>query len=545
MKTLKLILVITILLLVINTQGQDIFDALRNGDLVKVKELVENDLQILNSKNARQSTPLHVAAAYDNEIIAKYLIEKSSDIDAINGNFYTPLMFAGINVTKLLVAKGANINYKSQNGWSAIAEALWRGKKDVVEYLLENGLIIPDINSQEGKDRLFAALKIGSIKYLDRCLQLGLNPLFESESKSNLVHFAAESNSVELVTKLIDLGVPVDKKNIYSWKPLHVAVYNGNKSVVELLIQKGLDKNERTISGKSPYNIASESNMQEVMNYLDSISVDKSPQKFPVLKGDYLGQPKPGKKAEPFAPEIVSAQLNYHSCIVFSPDGNELYGKSMMPMSFIFSKRIDGNWTNPDTLKNMNYNDAPFISPDGKKFYYIAMQFVQGQPNESIYAMDKTTTGWSEPYPLPDIINSVPGIHWQMSVDGKGNLYFGARQNGTVSSRIYYSEFENGKYSEPRIIDELKDIDAHSPYISPDGSYLIISTPTHGMQILFRKNDGSWTNGKSITEIIGCEGHCPMVTHDGKYMFFLHNVGDKFIPYWVDARFIEELRPKE
>jgi hypothetical protein len=73
-------------------------------------------------------------------------------------------------------------------------------------------VISPDINTQEGKDKLFAALRIGSIKYLDKCLQMGLNPLVESEAKSNLIHFAAESNSVELITTLISLGVPKRKQ---------------------------------------------------------------------------------------------------------------------------------------------------------------------------------------------------------------------------------------------------------------------------------------------------------------------------------------------
>ncbi len=547
MKTLKSILVITVLLFAAaRIQTQTIFDAVIKGDLAKVKELFEKEPQLLKAKNARQSTPLHVAASLDNEEIAKYLIEKGSDIEAINGNFYTPLMYAGIKVAKLLVEIGADVNYKSRNGWSALDETLWRGKKDVAEYLLDKGVTIPDINTPEGKDKLFASIRIGSIKYLDKCLQMGLNPMVESETKSNLIHFAAESNSIELINKLMDLGVPLNKTNIYGWTPLHTAANNGNKAVVELLIQKGLDMNERTIAGKSTYNLASEANSTEILGYLDSLGADKSPQKFPVLTGDYLGQPKPSKKAEPFAPGILSAQANYHSSVAFTPDGSELYGKSMMPMSFLYSKKIDGKWISPDTLKNMNFNDAPFISTDGKKFYFLAMQQVQGQPmKELIYVMDKTSTGWSEPYPLPDIVNSVPGIHWQASVDNKGNLYFGARQNGGVISRIYYSEFENGSYTEPKIMEILKDVDAHSPFIAPDGSYLIISTPINGLQILFRKNDGSWANGKSITEIIGSIGHCPIVTHDGRYLFFVHNVGGKFIPYWVDASFIEELRPKE
>lgn len=546
MKTLQSILAIIVLLLItFTTQAQEIFDAIRTGDLAKVKELVENDPQLLKSKNARQSTPLHVAAAYDNEEIAKYLIEKGSDINILNGNFYTPLMFSGIKVSKLLVEKGADINFKSQNGWSALAEAFWRGKNDVAEYLIDKGVNIGDLQTVEDRNMLIAALRAGSINYLEKCLQKGLKPGFESEAKSGLLHFASESNSAILVKRLVELRADVNKTNIYGWTPLHTAAWYGNKSVVELLTQNGMDINARTIDGKTPYNLAIEAKMMDVADYLVSIGAELSTQKFPVITGDYLGEPVPGKKAVPFAPGILSSQYNYHTNIVFTPDGKELYGKSMMPMSFLYSKLINGKWTSPDTLTNMNYHDAPFISPDGSRFYFVASVQQQGQQlQELIYVMDKTPTGWSPPYHLPEIINSIQGIHWQVSVDRKANLYFGARQNGTVISRIYYSEYRNGSYTVPKMMEILRETDAHSPFIAPDGSYLIISTPTKGLQILFRKKDGSWTKEKNITEIIGYEGHCPIVTHDGKYLFFLHYIGDRFVPYWVSAKFIEELRPK-
>ena len=489
-------------------------------------------------------TPLHLAAALDNYDISLYLIEKGSDINIPNGNFYTPLMFAGIRVAILLVEKGADVNYISPYGWSALAEAFGSGKVEVADYLINNGVNIQDAKTHEGMKMLIAALRAGSINYLDKCLQAGLNPAIESESGSNLIHFAAESNSLELINKLINLGVQPDKTNIYGWTPLHTAAYHGSKKVVELLIQHGLSKDERTPAGKTPFILASESKVLDLVNYLDSIGADRSPQSFPVLKGDYLSGAKPGNTAVPFAPEIVSAQANYHSSIAFTPDGNELYGKSMQPFMMIGSKRVNGIWTMPDTVEQMMYGDVPIISPDGNKFYILVMQQVPGQPvKEAIFVMDKTSEGWTEPSPLPEIVNSVPGIHWQASIDRNGNLYFGARQNGTVASRIYYSEYKDGLYTEPILFESLKDVDAHSPFISPHGSYLIISS--NGLKILFRKKDGSWTKEISLTEVIGYEGFCPIVTHDGKYLFFVHDVGDRNIPYWVSARFIEDLRPKE
>ncbi|MDH4271449.1 MAG: ankyrin repeat domain-containing protein, partial [Candidatus Aminicenantes bacterium] len=60
--------------------AQDIFDAIRGGDFEKTKELLKEDPLLVKTRNARQSTPLHVAVDVNNEPIARYLIEKGADL---------------------------------------------------------------------------------------------------------------------------------------------------------------------------------------------------------------------------------------------------------------------------------------------------------------------------------------------------------------------------------------------------------------------------------------------------------------------------------
>jgi len=492
-------------------------------------------------KTQYRDTPLHIAALLDNNEIAQYLIEKGADINAPNGSLYTPLMRAGIKVAKVLVQNGADINYIAANGnSSALTASLWQENKEVAEYLLDCGAKLPDKENDSFLFFLSKALQKGSIKYLEACIRSRFDPLTVSESQSTMLHYAAESNSVELIEKLITLGVPMNRTNVYGWTPLHVASSKGNKNVVELLINKGLDKSSRTIDGSSPYNLAIEAKKSEVVDYLKSIGADQSPQEFPKLTGKYLGQRRPGQEPIPFAPGIIATGESFHSTVTFSQDGKEAFWTS--GSTTYHSKIVNGKWIKPDTIKYLATADVPFISPDGKKLYFLSQE--DGKPRftkETISVMDKTQSGWFEPKPLPEIINSVFGIHLQFSVDRKGNLYFGARQNGTVVSRICFSEYKNGNYSKPVIMDNLEEEDAHSPFISPDGSYLIF---TSGMKLMmiFRKTDGTWTKERDLTEILGLTGDCPIVTHDGKYLFFRHVAGEKYIPYWVDASFIEDLR---
>lgn len=525
----------------VTLSAQEIFDAIRGGNLTKVKELIEKNGELLNARNTNQSTPLHVAVEFNNELIVRYLIEKGADLNAVNRNNWTSLFYAKEKeIARLLIENGADINYGASNN-TALIQSIWNKRKDVTEYLLDRGAKIPDTGTPLGLNLLFLELKLGSIRYFEKCLQQGFDPHYEGEAKSNLLHYASEGDSVELIDKLINMGVPVNKTNLFGVTPLHKAALNGCIPIVKILVRKGADKNARTIDGKTPYNLAVEAKKDETAAYLKSIGVDQSPQSFPVLKGEYLGQPKPGKKAVPFALGIISGSYEYHGPLAFTPDGNEIYWSASKRNvgTFIFcSKKMNGKWTIPEKISK---GDAPFISPDGKRLYYTTGMSGQETKEEIIYVRDKTDSGWSEPKELPAIINSIQQIHWLASVDRKGNLYFGVRQSGTPRHVIYYSEYSRGEYSEPQIIESS----AHSPYIAPDGSYLIVSKPGEGLNIFYKKKDGTWTNGINLTDIIGKRGECAVVTPDGRYLFFGGGLDGKFVPYWVDASFIKELRPKK
>jgi len=548
MKMAKAIVMASLMLaLASRMNAQDIFDAIRNGDLAKVKELVEKEPQMVNARNARQSTPLHVAADVDNVDIAKYLIKKGSDINTANRDRKTPLFYArNVGLAKLLVENGADINRDTSNDNTVLVWLLFEKKKAVAEYLLEKGAKLPDIRSRHYVDLLINSLKSGSTKFLENYIRKGFEPLYESEAKSNLLHYASESYSIELIDKLIGLGVSVNKANIFGLTPLHIAAMKGNLEVSRCLVRSGAEIDLRSNNGKTSYNLAIEGQKDEVAEYLKSVGADQGPPRYPVLTGEYVGQPKPGQKAVPFAPGIVTEQdSNGHGSMAITPDGNEMYwsdqNRSTGEISIKRIIRTNGRWGRPEIFKTGC--DVPFISPDGNKMYFTKWRVPTKWGVKTIIgSMERTASGWSEPTALPDIITAVPNIHWQVSVDNKGNIYFADFGSPTVDPRIYSSEYKNGEYGTPKLIETLKDVRAYSPYIAPDGSYLIISNDREGLTILFRKKDGSWTQETVLADYLGRRGECPMVTADGNYLFFIAALDGMNRPYWADASFIQNLR---
>jgi len=540
-KSLFIIIVYGIFLLSAQSiYAQEIFDAIRSGDLAKVKGLVEKNPQLVKARNARQSTPLHVAVDVNNEPIARYLIEQGADLNALNGNQWTPLFFAKTaGLAELLVEKGADIDLSMPIAWMLATR-----RKEVADYLLDRGARVPGSGTPQGLLFLVRSLRSGSVRLLEKYLGQGFNPLHESPAKNNLLHYAAESDSGELIDRLIGLGVPSNTMNIFGWKPLHIAAANGNLRTLKSLLKRDPDVKARTPDGKTAYNLATEAKKAEVAEYLKSVGADEAPARFPELRGDYMGQPKPGTKAVPFAPGILSPRHAYHGAIAFTPDGNEMYWSAYtdgLGASIWHAKREDGRWRQPEFFSP---GDVPFITPDGRKFFFVESKQVQDGNKEVICVRDRVASGWSEPKELPETVNALPRIHWQASVDKWGNLYFGA--SGGQGSRIYCSEFKAGEYGRPQVIAALKDIEAFSPFIAPDGSYLIISKVGENgeeLVILFKKRDGTWSAGIEVSSRLGIQGaFCPIVTQDGKYFFFVASVDGTYAPFWADAGFIEELK---
>jgi hypothetical protein len=297
---------------------------------------------------------------------------------------------------------------------------------------------------------------------------------------------------------------------------------------------------------------------------------------FPVLKGPYLGQKPPGKTAQQFAVNVFDSKYHgFHSNIIFSPDGNEAYwqlnkGYGSRLQAIFESRYENGIWTKPQvaffsSLVEGGIDDAPFISPNGKKFFFLSDRPIEeGGKSEkcNIWMMERIEEGWSEPKPLPPIVNSLKGIHWMLSVDIHGNLYFGIwkrREDGKTTGDIYCSKYENAQYTKPEKLGPEINVRGYnySPFIAPNGSYLIYSRrePSKPIKlfICFRKSDGKWTKPRDLSNIIGLDsantdilqGDCPLVTIDGKYLFFRDDLNGSLRPFWMEAGFIEKLRKTE
>jgi hypothetical protein len=67
------------------------------------------------------------------------------------------------------------------------------------------------------------------------------------------------------------------------------------------------------------------------------------------------------------------------------------------------------------------------------------------------------------------------------------------------------------------------------------------------LYVSFRNRDGSWQKAVSLGDSINSGAHdlYPVVSRDNNYLLFISMRLKKPSVYWVDAKIIEELKPKE
>ena len=274
---------------------------------------------------------------------------------------------------------------------------------------------------------------------------------------------------------------------------------------------------------------------------------------FTILKGPYLGQNPPGMFPEIFAPELVK------NCPSFTLDQKEIYFRGQKGSGILFMLCKNDKWTTPMNafISNDDYSDFnPYLSPDGQKLVFASNRPDSMSINHNegcdIFISKRTKKDWDEPQSLGSIINSNK-IDGCPTIAESGNLYFFSDREG--NNDIYISRFIDEKFTKPEklsypINTELDECDS---FIAPDESFIIVCMSgredcfgNNDLYISFKKNETAWTKPINMKNGINTEAKelFPRLSPDGKYLFFTSNKDGKYYTYWINAKIIDDLKPK-
>ena len=201
-----------------------------------------------------RKTPLHLAARHSSLDVAKLLINRGADVDAMDKDDRTPLHYAvrknSLDVAKLLLDRGADVDAMDKDDRTPLHYAVRKNSLDVAKLLLDRGA---DVDAMDKDDRtpLHYAVRKNALDVAELLLDRGADVDAMDKDDRTPLHYAALKNSVDGAKLLLDRGADVDAMDKDDRTPLHYAVRKNALDVAELLLDRGadvdaMDKDDRT-----------------------------------------------------------------------------------------------------------------------------------------------------------------------------------------------------------------------------------------------------------------------------------------------------------
>ena len=282
-----------------------------DGSHYYIEQLLKHNANI-GIKDKDGNTPLHLAAASNAPDIVDRLLQKAADVESENYSGMRPLSLGigHINIVRKLIESGADVGACDKQGMTALHQACAKqsinvsvvqellkcdkalvnrltnagssplhlacqsnNKKQVVQYLLDNGANVDEANT-EGYTPVLYAARYGSAEVVKSLIAAKADHKARTKKGETALHMACYGGNVDIVRTILDLSIPINACDFEKRSALLVASSRGHTGVVSVLLEKKANTSLVTGGGQNALHIASEKHHRSVCELLIKAGVN-------------------------------------------------------------------------------------------------------------------------------------------------------------------------------------------------------------------------------------------------------------------------------
>ena len=233
--------------------------AIHSYDPVTVQLLLDNDIEI-DQRDNFGNTPFQHAVLINNIEFAKLLVANGAKLNHKNNEGNNALhLISSSTLTKKYLRNLRNLEPKSdterQSAVSELLQASFSTNFEMYQWLVSEDI---DINSNNRLNRtpLQTAVLANNIAFIRQISNGGADIEHQDASGNTSIHLAVIEDLGVIVEYLARLKARVDTANFSGDLPIHSASLSASPEVIEILIDYGADITKRNNSGRSPIHLA-------------------------------------------------------------------------------------------------------------------------------------------------------------------------------------------------------------------------------------------------------------------------------------------------
>ena len=273
-------------------------------------------------------TPLHQLVKKRETELVRYLVEYAAEYNYDIGST-SPLfcfkLYRNLDIVQLLVKSGADVNYRTIDGFTSLHYAVQEENLGIVRFLVLSGA---DVNCRtiDGFTSLYYAVQkenLGIVRFL---VKSGADVNYRTIDGFTSLYYAVQKGNLGIVRFLVKSGADVNCRTIDGFILLHYAAQKEKLEPVQYLVEAGADVNDRDKNGLTSLHYAVQYKNLENVRYLVESGAN-------ILIED-------DKEFSPLYYAVQQESKDIVRCLVASAANSSEYGKEWLtPLHQLVKKR--------------------------------------------------------------------------------------------------------------------------------------------------------------------------------------------------------------
>jgi ankyrin repeat protein len=211
---------------------------------------------------------------------AEVMMQYGAEVDIRSDNGWTPLIWASIKgrtkAVDFLLGHGANVNICNDDGWNALTGAFFKRRTEIVTILQEKGAVF---GSKYAEAALLSAYDNGYLDVVKNLIQEhGTSINIADENNVSLLCKAVEKGDWPFVTFLLEHGVDVNVFNKDGRPLIAVLARDGHEQYISAFIENGADIHLSSANGKTAIHVAADYNQVSTLEKLVDLGANVNAQ---------------------------------------------------------------------------------------------------------------------------------------------------------------------------------------------------------------------------------------------------------------------------